>query len=86
MFDHAWRDPLQVPVLVVRERNKPRCVQFPVLLWQLVLLEPDGVDGVGVREVAPGAVLEDQTPVLEPLPHDLKCKRPSKFSILKKPN
>ena len=84
LFDHTGRDPLQVPVFVVRERNKTGLVQFPVLFWRHVLLQPDGVEGGGVWEVAPGTVPEDQVPVLEPLPEDRKPKGPSFLSMLKK--
>ena len=83
LFNHTGRDPLQVPVFVVRERNKTGLVQFPVLFWRHVLLQADGVEGVGVREVTPGTVPENQVPVLEPLPEDPKTKGPSFLSILK---
>ena len=62
LLDHTWRDPLQVPVFVVRERNKTRFVQFPVLFSHRVLLQPDGVEGGGVWEMAPATVLENQVP------------------------
>ena len=84
LFDHTGRDPLQVPVFVVRESNKTGLVQFPVFFWHHVLLQPDGVEGGGVREVAPATVLEDQVPELEPLPEDLEPERSSFLSMLKK--
>ena len=82
-FNHTGRDPLQVTVFVVRERNKLAIVQLPVLLRQLVVFLTNGVDGIGEREVAPGTVLEAQVPVLEPLPEHLKPKSSSCYRVLK---
>ena len=84
LLDHTRRDPLQIPVLVVRERNKTCFVQFPVLLSHRVLLQPDGVVGGGVREMAPATVPENQVPELERFPKDLKPEGSSLLSMLKK--
>ena len=83
LLDHTRRDPLQIPVLVVRERNKTCFVQFPVLLSHRVLLQPDGVVGGGVREMAPAAVLEDQVPQLEPFLENFEPEGSALLSILK---
>ena len=84
LFDHTGRDPLQVPVFEVRERNKTCFVQFPVLFSRRVLLQPDGVKRGSVREMAPATVPENQVPELEPFPEDLKPERSSLLSMLKK--
>ena len=75
---------MQVSVLVVGERNESCTVHVPVLHRLLVVVQPDGVERVGKREVAPGTVLEAQVPVLELLPKHLEPKGTSRFSILEK--
>ena len=74
---------MQVPVLVVGERNESCTVHVPVLHRLLIVVQPNGVERVGEREVAPGTVLEAQVPVLELLPKHLEPKGPSCLRVLK---